>query len=153
MMSDLDPHSLQIIQTVLETPDIPAMSQLSLIQIIFKHGPIGIVIRWIPIDESIEHDGVKGEAPIVGGGMEDMRFPYTGILQDVRGIWSSIEIPFDVVWVILHPIDGRKSHQQEHYCEANTHFGMAYGKTSGRQAGIFVTISAVVDEHGRAGSQ
>ena len=137
MMSDLDPHSLQIIQTVLETPDIPAMSQLSLIQIIFKHGPIGIVIRWIPIDESIEHDGVKGEAPIVGGGMEDVRFPDTGIVQDVRGILGSIEVPFDVGWIILHPIDGRKSQQQEHCCEPNVtrrHFGMAHGKTSEGQA-------------------
>ena len=128
MTSDLDPHSLQIIQTVLKTPDISAIPQLRLIQIILKDGPIGIVIGRIPVYESIEHDGVKGEAPIVGRAMEAVVLPYTSILQDVRGIWSSVEIPFDVGWVILHPINGLKSQQPEDYCEPNathTHFGMA----------------------------
>ncbi len=73
--TDLDAHSLQVVETVHEPLDVPSMPQLSLSDIMLKLCTIRVVIRRIAIGEPIQHDGITGHPPVGGRGVEGMVLP------------------------------------------------------------------------------
>jgi len=64
--TDLDSHSLQVIQAVPQSYYISSVPQLCLIRVLFKDRPIRIIICWISIDPSVQHERIEGKPPIVG---------------------------------------------------------------------------------------
>lgn len=61
----LEPHASHVIQRVYEALDIPSMPQLGARQVMFPSGAIDIVIGRVAVDESIEHESVERESPVV----------------------------------------------------------------------------------------
>ena len=61
----LDPHASHIVQRIHQALNVPSMPQLSARQVMFPRRAIDIVIMRVAVDESIEHDSIEGESPVV----------------------------------------------------------------------------------------
>jgi hypothetical protein len=62
--TNLDPKTLDVVQTINETLYIATMSELSGCDILFEDRPIGIIICWVAVDKPVQKECVDRESPI-----------------------------------------------------------------------------------------
>ena len=64
-VTHLDTEALDVVQAVDETLHITSMSELSGSDVLFKECLIGVVVRGVTIDESIQEECIEREAPVL----------------------------------------------------------------------------------------
>lgn len=69
-------------------------------QVVLPLRPIRIIVRRVAIDEPVQEDGVRGNAPIVGGGEVGMVFPLPPVVQRALGGFVLVQVEQDLLRVI-----------------------------------------------------
>lgn len=65
-----------------------------------KDRPVRVIVRRVPVDESVEHDGVERHPPVLRRGEKRMVSPHTGIVERIGGVDGSIEVPLDIFGIV-----------------------------------------------------
>lgn len=73
----LDAHAGYVVQRINDTSNITTISQLGAFRIALKQRSVDIVVMWVTIDETVRHDGVEGESPVLGRRRVVMADPLT----------------------------------------------------------------------------
>lgn len=96
----LDSHALQIIQSIDQPSEIPAMAHLVGVEVMFEERPVNIIICRIPIHESVKKEGIDWEAPIFRRWEVCMIGPFAPILGWVCRSLVFVEIVVNEAFII-----------------------------------------------------
>lgn len=123
----LDTHPIQVIQSINESLQVATGSHLVGGEVMFKEGAINVIVGRVAVDEAIEEKSVERKAPVLGGGIEFVVLPHTGVLEWVDGVLVRVQIVVDITFIVtIGSASGEAEGKSD--CEPQPHLGRCKSK-------------------------
>lgn len=83
--TNLDTHSLEVVQSINKTGNITSMAHLIRVKVVFEQCAVNIIVGRVAVDEAIQEESIEWESPVVWGRMIFSRviWPFSPVIRRI----------------------------------------------------------------------